>query len=320
MNAQSGLVIEELRVDIGAAQPVRSCSLAVQPGQVVGLVGQSGSGKSLTALACLGLLPPQARVQGSVRIGGQELLGAPEPALRRVRGRRLAMVFQNPLSALNPYYTIERQLMDVVQTHFPQRPLAERRVQVAQALERVQLGAAFAGRHPHQMSGGQLQRAMIAMALACEPEVLIADEPTTALDVTVQARIVKLLRELTGQGMGLLLISHDLALVSDVADRVHVMYAGRTLEAGAAADLMQAPSHPYAVALLKAQPQLGSTPARLPVIEGQVLPATARPAGCVFQGRCRRAVDACASQLPPRVSLRPGSLVECHHPVLPAHD
>lgn len=315
--SRQGLVIEGLSLSIGAGTPLRGCSLAVRPGEVVGLVGESGSGKSLTALACLGLMPPQTRAAGSIHIGDTAVLGADEAAMRRLRGRRLAMIFQNPLSALNPFFTIGRQLLDVVGTHFPQDARAARQQRVRQALERVQLGAAFAERYPHQMSGGQLQRAMIAMAIACEPEVLIADEPTTALDVTVQARIMRLLKELTDQGMGLLLISHDLALVSQVADRVYVMYAGRTVESGATRALMASASHPYTASLLKAQPRLGDMQRRLPVIEGQVLPATAQPQGCVFRERCRRAVDACARSQPPTVRLRAGSHVECHHPILP---
>lgn len=313
----SGLLIEHLQLRIGAATPLRDCTLQVKPGEVVGLVGESGSGKSLTALACLGLLPAQTASSGSIRIGGTDVLGADEALLRGVRGKRLAMIFQNPLSALNPFFSIGRQLLDVVGTHFSEpRPALLARVQ--RALERVQLGAGFMQRYPHQLSGGQLQRALIAMAIACEPEVLIADEPTTALDVTVQARIMRLLKELTEQGMGLLLISHDLALVSQVAQRVYVMYAGRTVESGATRELMASASHPYTASLLKAQPRLGQLQRRLPVIEGQVLPATDTLPGCVFRARCRRAVEACARQQPPTLQLRAGSLVECHHPILPA--
>jgi oligopeptide/dipeptide ABC transporter ATP-binding protein len=311
------LRIEGLQLSIGAGSPLRSCSLQVRPGEVVGLVGESGSGKSLAALACLGLVPPQARASGSIRIGDTAVLGADEAVLQQLRGKRLAMIFQNPLSALNPFFSIGRQLLDVLTAHFDE-PRAALQQRVERALEQVQLGQGFVKRYPHQMSGGQLQRAMIAMAIACEPEVLIADEPTTALDVTVQARIMRLLKAQADQGMGLLLISHDLALVSQVADRVYVMYAGRTVESGATREIMASASHPYTASLLKAQPRLGQLQRRLPVIEGQVLPATARVTGCVFLERCRRAVDACASQLPPRLSLRPGSHVECHRPILPA--
>ena len=323
MNAQEqGLFVEDLRLTLPSGTPLRHCSLTVRPGEVVGLVGESGSGKSLTALACLGLLPAQARTSGSIRIGGENVLGASEATLRRVRGKRIAMIFQNPLSALNPFYTVGRQIGEVLRTHFPAESKAALQARVASALQRVQLGADYAARYPHQMSGGQLQRVMIALAIACEPEVLIADEPTTALDVTVQARIVRLLKELTGQGMGLLLISHDLALVSEVADRVVVMYAGRSVESGATREIMASASHPYTVSLLKAQPRLLGEQAtlpqrRLPVIEGQVLPASMDPPGCVFRERCRRAVEACARSAPPTVSLRAGSHVECHHPVLP---
>lgn len=317
-----GLVVEDLRMVLPLGTPLRHCSLAVRPGEVVGLVGESGSGKSLTALACLGLLPALARTSGRIRIGGENVLGASEVALRRVRGKRIAMIFQNPMSALNPFYTVGRQIGEVLRTHFPTEGKAALQARAARALRRVQLGEDHAARYPHQMSGGQLQRAMIALAIACEPEVLIADEPTTALDVTVQARIMRLLKDLTGQGMGLLLISHDLALVSEVADRVVVMYAGRSVESGATHDIMASASHPYTVSLLKAQPRLPGEQAalpqrRLPVIEGQVLPAGMNPPGCVFRERCRRAVEACARSAPPTVQLRAGSHVECHHPILP---
>ena len=312
----SGLLIERLALRIGAASPLRHCSLQVRPGEVVGLVGESGSGKSLTALACLGLTPPQAQASGSILIGDTAVLGASEAQLRGIRGKRVAMIFQNPLSALNPFLKIGQQLLSVVDTHF-KAPQAELLLRVQRALERVQLGADFMQRYPHQLSGGQLQRAMIAMAIACEPEVLIADEPTTALDVTVQAHIMRLLKALTEQGMGLLLISHDLALVSQVAQRVFVMYAGRTVESGATHELMNSASHPYTAALLKAQPRLGQLQRRLPVIGGQVLPSSDATPGCVFYARCRRAESTCAEQLPPTLQLRPGSQVECHHPILP---
>jgi len=312
----SSLLIEHLQLRLGAATPLRDCTLQVGPGEVVGLVGESGSGKSLTALACLGLTPPQAQLDGLILIGATDVLGANEAQLRRIRGKRVAMIFQNPLSALNPFFKIGQQLQDLVGTHFTE-PRATLQARVHHALERVQLGADFMQRYPHQLSGGQLQRVMIAMAIACEPEVLIADEPTTALDVTVQARIMQLLKELTGQGMGLLLISHDLALVSEVAQRVYVMYAGRTVESGATRELMRSASHPYTAALLKAQPRLGQMQRRLPVIEGQVLPATEAAPGCVFHARCRRAAPNCAKTLPPTLQLRAGSQVECHYPILP---
>lgn len=320
--SRKALVVEGLRLALPSGTPLRNCSLSVSAGEVVGLVGESGSGKSLTALACLGLMPARSRVSGSIHIGDQSVLGASEATLRGIRGKRIAMIFQNPLSALNPFYSIGRQMAEVLKTHCPYESAKDLQDRVASALTRVQLQAQFANRYPHQMSGGQLQRAMIAMAIACEPEVLIADEPTTALDVTVQARIMRLLKDLTSQGMGLLLISHDLALVSEVANRTVVMYAGRSVESGPTRDLMSSASHPYTVSLLKAQPRLLDDEAlsqrRLPVIAGQVLAASMDPPGCVFRERCRRAVEACAAVSPPTVSLRAGCQVECHHPVLPS--
>jgi oligopeptide/dipeptide ABC transporter ATP-binding protein len=264
----------------------------------------------------MGLLPSAATAKGSIHLGDTSLLGASEAALRSMRGRRLAMIFQNPMSALNPFFTVGWQLQQVVSQHFQEsRPQLLSRVQ--NAMDRVQLSSRFFGSYPHQLSGGQLQRVMIAMAVACEPVILIADEPTTALDVTVQAKIIRLLYDLTREGMGLLLISHDLGLVSQVADRVHVMYAGRSVESGLTADLMDSPSHPYTSNLLKAQPKFGQFQQRLPVIEGQVLAAHANPPGCVFHARCGRSVDLCATQSPTSISLRSQSEVECHQPILP---
>jgi oligopeptide/dipeptide ABC transporter ATP-binding protein len=312
----SALLVKDLCIRIGDTSPLRACSLQVSKGEVVGLVGESGSGKSLTALACMGLLPAHAQVSGLIQLGETSILGSSEAGLRSVRGRRLAMIFQNPMSALNPFFTIGWQLAQVISQHF-QLSGSELQQRVLRALDKVQLAGFLKDTYPHQLSGGQLQRVMIAMAVACEPGILIADEPTTALDVTVQAKIIRLLHQLTRDGMGLLLISHDLALVSQVADRVHVMYAGRTVESGLTADLMDSPSHPYTANLLKAQPRFGQFQQRLPVIEGRVLPADQHPAGCVFQSRCGRSVEMCASQQPPTLCLRPKSAVECHQPILP---
>jgi peptide/nickel transport system ATP-binding protein len=330
----SGLAITDLAIAFGSgaaarraprATPVRSCSLRVGRGEVVGLVGESGCGKSLTALACLGLLPAGAVATGSIRVGERELIGLPEPQLAQIRGRRVAMIFQNPMTALNPYFTVGRQLASVIRTHFALSH-AQARARVAAALERVQLAPGVAARYPHEMSGGQLQRVMIALAVACEPDILVADEPTTALDVTIQARIVQLLRALTTQGMGLLLISHDLELVTQVSERMYVMYAGRVVESGTAREVFHAPSHPYTAGLVRTLPHLAhGTQAglpmqrRLPVIAGRVPPADALIRGCVFANRCGRAAPACTQELPPRLCLRPGSEVACHQPILPPY-
>lgn len=232
----SGLFITDLTLEFahgdGRAAAVDRCGLTVRPKEIVGLVGESGSGKSLTALACLGLTPPNCRVSGSVRVQGDQIVGASEAKLATLRGRKIAMIFQNPMTALNPYFTIGNQMDGVIRQHFP-LDRSEARNEAVAALQQAGLTESALGRYPHQMSGGQLQRAMIAMAIACKPEILIADEPTTALDVTVQARILSLLRALADQGMGILLITHDLGVVAQVADRVAVMYSGSIVESGA---------------------------------------------------------------------------------------
>jgi peptide/nickel transport system ATP-binding protein len=320
----SGLVIDELGVRFakrngGVYRPIRSCSLTVAPGEIVGLVGESGCGKSLTALASIGLLPAGAEASGRIRVDGRDVLGAAERDLAALRGRRVALIFQNPMSALNPFFTIGEQIGAVIASHFDLDRQAIR-AKVHQALERVQLPVAVAAKFPHQMSGGQLQRAMIGMAVACEPAVLIADEPTTALDVTVQARIMHLLRELTGDGMGLLLITHDLALVSQSAERVYVMYAGRVVESGPTADVFLRPAHPYTAGLLNTQPVLGRGRARLATIEGRVPAADAEVAGCRFRDRCSSANQRC-TQLAPQLAIAPervdGHNAECHYSVDP---
>ena len=299
----------------GMRWPVRCCDLSVSRGAAVALVGESGSGKSLSALAGIGLLPPTAHARGGVRFGSTPLLGLADARLAELRGRQVAMIFQNPTTSLNPYYTIGRQIEIVVAAHFS-LDRAARRQRVAQALADVQLPADAAARHPHQLSGGQLQRAMIAMALACQPDILIADEPTTALDVTVQARVMRLLLALVQRGMGLLLITHDLALVAQSCEQVHVMYAGCIVESGPVREVFAQPAHPYTVGLLGTQPRLGRPPRRLPTLPGGLPGADALARGCAFRDRCTSATARCGSEAPP---LQPGTgalrRIACHHPL-----
>jgi oligopeptide/dipeptide ABC transporter ATP-binding protein len=284
----------------GRAQILSKVSLYLRRGEVLGLVGESGSGKSMTANAILGLLPSGVNARsGSVRLAGQELMGLPEDVMRTVRGRRIGMVFQDPVAALSPVHTVGTQLCDIVQAHTALgRAAAMKRVIELLDLVRVPDAARRVHDYPHQFSGGMAQRVVIAGALACDPEVLIADEPTTALDVTIQAQVLDLLADLRQRlGMAVLLITHDLGVVADLCDRVAVMYAGQLVEVGAVSTTLQHPRHPYTAALLHAMPGAGGSD-RLATIPGRVPPAWAWPAGCRFHPRCPHAVPACSSAAP----------------------
>lgn len=295
---------------------VRGASLTVERGEIVGLVGESGSGKSLTALAILGLVPPPGRIAGgSIRLDGRELVGLPESELRAVRGARIGLVFQEPMAALNPVLTLETQICEAVRAHPDRLHAGGARVTAraarARALELLELLAIpdpqrRLGEYPHQLSGGQRQRAMLAIALAAGPELLIADEPTTALDVTLQAQVLELLERLRRElGLAILLITHDLAVVAESCDRVLVMYAGEIVERAAAAELFAQPAHPYTRALLASIPVLGAPAPRgeLPAIPGQVPAADRLPAGCVFEPRCADAIARCRDERPGWVEL-----------------
>ncbi len=302
----------------GGSRPfevVRGASLSVGRGEIVGLVGESGSGKSLTALAILGLVPPPGQVVGgSIRLDGRELRGLSERELRAVRGARIGLVFQEPMAALNPVLTLETQICEAIRAHRHPREGGKRpgaRAARTRALELLELLAIpdpvrRLGEYPHQLSGGQRQRAMLAIALAGGPELLIADEPTTALDVTLQAQVLELLDRLRRElGLAILLITHDLAVVAESCDRVLVMYAGEIVESASAAELFAHPAHPYTRALLASIPVLGEPAPRgeLPAIPGQVPAADRLPAGCVFEPRCPSRIERCAAERPAWVAL-----------------
>ena len=282
---------------------VREVSFTVRRGEMVGLVGESGSGKSVTALALMRLVPPPGRiVAGRVLLAGDDLGEMPPAALRRVRGARVAMIFQEPMTALNPAYTIGFQIAEAVRAHRRVAP-AEARREAVRLLERVAVAdpGRRAGDYPHQLSGGQRQRAMIAMALAAGPDLLLADEPTTALDVTIQAQILELLAVLRRDlGLAVLLITHDLAVVAETCDRALVFYAGQVVETAPVATLFARPAHPYTRALLAAIPRLGA-PARrgaLPTVPGRVPDPASLPGGCAFHPRCPEVMERCR-RLPP---------------------
>ena len=320
------LDVKDLRTyfatEAGVARAVDGVSFTVEKGEVLGIVGESGCGKSVTSLSIMRLVPepPGEIVAGSsVRFAGRELLELDEAGMRGVRGDDIAMIFQEPMMSLNPVYAVGEQIAETVRVH-RRVNRAEARARAVEMLRLVGIPepAERADDYPHQLSGGQRQRVMIAIALACEPELLIADEPTTALDVTIQAQILDLLASLRARlGMAILLITHDLGVVAEVCDRVVVMYAGQIVEEGRVADMFRDPRHPYTQGLMQAMPRLGRREERLTVIPGIVPSATAWPAGCRFHTRCPYAWDLCVREMPELFDARPGHRSRCwleHHP------
>jgi oligopeptide transport system ATP-binding protein len=296
---------------------VRGACFGIKPGETAAILGESGSGKSVTAAAVMRLLqcPPAFIAGGAIRFKGENVLAMPIDAWRQRRGRQIAMVFQDALAALNPVFSVGWQIAELFRAHGSQghRDAAARAVEL---LARVGIPdpARRAGDYPHQFSGGMRQRAMIAMAIALGPDLLIADEPTTALDVTVQAQIMALLQDLQREsGMAMMLITHDLGVVADVADSVAVMYAGRVVEQGAVRDVLGKPAHPYTLALLESVPQLQESGRKLRPIVGSPPNMAAVPSGCAFHPRCRFATGECRTTAPPRIALGPGRGAECHH-------
>jgi len=300
----------------GEMKAVDGLSLSVDAGETVALVGESGCGKSLSALSIMRLLPdPPARiVGGEVRLNGRNVVSVPEETMLDIRGKEIGMIFQDPMSSLNPVATIEKQITEVLTTHSELRAKAAR----ARALELLELvGMPDATRrleaYPHQLSGGMCQRVMIAMAIACSPSVLIADEPTTALDVTVQAQVLALLKRLQAdRGMAMIFITHDLGVVAETADRVVVMYAGRKVEEAPVDDLFEAPLHPYTAGLIAATPIPGAErAARLADIPGMVPPLSDLPLGCAFAPRCPKVMERCRRERPQLTEPASGRSVAC---------
>ena len=312
------LEVTGLRVSFPGANgpvfPVDGVSFTLARGETLALVGESGSGKTLSGLALLRLLPPPGRIDpaSSILLEGRDLLSlAPEP-LRQVRGRKIAMVFQDPMSSLNPVLTVGEQITEAIQAHLPV-PGREARSRAETLLGEV--GIADPGRrlrsYPHQLSGGMRQRVMIAIALSAEPELLIADEPTSALDVTVQAQILEVLDRLrAARGMAVLLITHDLGIVAGRADRVAVMYAGRIVEQAETGQLFDAPTHPYTRGLFASMPRLTGPRQRPQPIPGTVPSPTAWPTGCRFRPRCPQAMERCSEE-PPERTVEPGHVSRC---------
>jgi peptide/nickel transport system ATP-binding protein len=302
-----------LRIAFDEVPVLQGIDLSVGRGEAVGMVGESGSGKSVTWLGALGLLPRRARLSGSVRLEGRELLGAAPKVLADIRGGRIGLIFQDPVSALNPVHRIGAQVGEAVARH---RGLAGAAVRAAARRLLDQVGLPDPGRrldaYPHELSGGQNQRVMIAMALAGEPDLLIADEPTTALDTTIQAQILDLLDRLRREtGMALVLISHDLSVVGEVCGRIVVMYAGRIVEDAPTAELLGVPAHPYTKGLLAAVPPVEGPRRRLTAIPGTVAKPEELPPGCAFAPRCGAADDSCRLRVPKFCDVAPGHRAAC---------
>jgi peptide/nickel transport system ATP-binding protein len=319
MTAVPLIEIEKLRVvfhgdDGRTTHAVDSVDLSVANGATLGLVGESGCGKSVTSLAIMGLLPKDsAEVTGSVRFDGFDLLNIPDETLRDLRGDRLAMIFQEPMTSLNPSFTVGEQIIETIVRHRggSRRQARERAIEL---LRRVHIPSPErrVDEYPHKLSGGMRQRVMIAMALACDPMLLIADEPTTALDVTLQAQILDLMRELKAMsGAAIILITHDLGVVAEVCDEVAVMYAGEIVERAPVDALFASPQHPYTVGLLGSIPRLDRQASHLATIDGMVPNMTAPPLGCRFAPRCPFVSDICVEAPPPMIAVSPGHWSRC---------
>ena len=313
------LEVAELAVDLmtrgGSKRVVDRTSFSLEEGESLGVVGESGSGKTMTALALMGLTPEGARVSGSIRFEGRELVGLSEEAMQQLRGDRIAMIFQEPMTALNPLHKVGAQVAEPLMLH---RGLTERdaRARAVQLLEHVRLAEPerAARSYPFALSGGERQRAMIAMAIGCSPRLIIADEPTTALDVTVQARILALIDGLKSESkMAILLVSHDLAVIAGHCDRVIVMYAGVIMESGPVEVVLHQPRNPYTLALLEARPRPGAPRgARLKTIPGAPPVAQEHSVGCPFAGRCEFTIDRCWTTPPPEVGFGASHVSRCH--------
>ena len=300
--SSSVLQIRDLRVtfntQLGELRAVRGIDVDVAPGEILGVVGESGSGKSVSFLAAMGLLPKSATITGSVKLDGVELIGAGRKAIRSVRGKSLAMVFQDPLSALNPVHRVGDQIVEMIQSHQDMNTHdAEKKAVELLEIVGIPQPDERARQYPHEFSGGMRQRVVIAMAIANNPKVLIADEPTTALDVTVQAQILEVIQRVQQTfGTAVVLITHDLGVIARVADSVNVMYAGRNVESGSVQSIFDHPSHPYTRGLLSSLPHEGIE--RLQPIAGFPPNMLAPPSGCGFAPRCQHAIEACSAELP----------------------
>ena len=317
------LAVKDLSIrfgtDDGEILAVDRMSFSVEPGEVLALVGESGCGKSVTAMSVLRLLPSIASMSGSIMLDDTELTTLSAAEIREIRGRDISMIFQEPMTSLNPSFTIGFQIGEVLRRHegMSRRQARERAIELLE-LVRMPAPRSRVDEYPHQLSGGMRQRVMIAMAVACSPKVLIADEPTTALDVTIQAQILDILRDLRARvGTSIVLITHDLGVVADIADRVEVMYAGHKVESGPVDELFENPQHPYTIGLMGAVPRpdlAGGVQERLKEIPGLVPVLRSEPEACVFAPRCIRATAECVEAMPSLELLQPRQYAACFHP------
>jgi peptide/nickel transport system ATP-binding protein len=320
MSSEALLEVDNLRVSFateeGVVQAVDGVSFSVDRGEVVAIVGESGSGKSVTVMTLMGLTRgPNARFEGTARFGGRDLVTAPDAELQKVRGAQIAMIFQDPISSLDPVYRIGTQIIEQIRVHDRNVSKAEAMDRASQLMERVGIPRATERlrSYPHEFSGGMRQRVMIAMALSCSPKLLIADEPTTALDVTIQAQILELMRDLKNRiGTAIMLITHDLGVIAEVADRVCVMYAGNIVEVAPVKDLYQHPLHPYSQGLLSSIPRMDQPDKHLESIPGSVPNLIYPPTGCRFHPRCPHAMPVCKESRPPMTVEGEGHLVACY--------
>ena len=299
------LEVRNLRVEFptrrGTLLALDDVSFDIAPGEILGVVGESGAGKSLTGAAIIGLLEPPGRIAGGeVRLGGERIDHLPPEAMRKVRGRRIGAIFQDPLTSLNPLYTVGRQIVETIQTHLAVDAAEARRRAIA-LLQETGIPAAEQriDQYPHQFSGGMRQRVVIALALAAQPQLIVADEPTTALDVSIQAQIISLLKKLTrDHGASVMLVTHDMGVIAEACDRVAVMYTGRIAEIGPVAEVIHRPAHPYTAGLMGSIPSMSEERERLAQIDGAMPRLNAIPPGCAFNPRCPQAHDRCRSQRP----------------------
>ena len=316
--AEPVLSVRDLTVEFptrhGTLTALDRVSFDIAPGEVLGVVGESGAGKSMTGAAVIGLIERPGRIAGGeVRLHGERIDTLPEDRLRAIRGRRIGMIFQDPLTSLNPLYRISDQIVETIRTHLPVSR-DEARARAVRLLDRV--GIPDAARriddYPHQFSGGMRQRVVIALALCAEPDLVIADEPTTALDVSVQAQIIDVMKELCAeQGAAIMLITHDMGVIAETADRVAVMYAGRIAEIGPVREVIKDAKHPYSAGLMGAIPRMGANLDRLVQIPGAMPRLSAIPAGCAFNPRCDRVMDRCRTDRPAPSEIAPGRRVAC---------
>ena len=317
------LKVEDLKTSFmtssGEVQAVRGVSFEVHKGEILGIVGESGSGKSVTSMSILRLLADTARIKnGKIEFEGTDLTKVSDKQMREIRGQKIAMVFQDPMSSLNPLIPVGKQVAEMIHVHHPEMKRDELQAATLELFREVRIPEAEKRlkSYPHEFSGGMRQRVMIAMALANHPDLLIADEPTTALDVTIQAQILKLMDKLVKeQGASLILITHDLAVVSQMADRIIVMYCGKIVESGSRDDVIHRPSHPYTEGLLNSIPRMGEEQKRLESIPGMVPSMLDLPQGCYFAPRCKYCQDICRTVTPENHEVSPGHCAACHFPL-----